>query len=300
MPQQPLAPLSRRERVRQAVVGLPVTSTLATLALAYNGWTATGLVTLRPFSSRAYRRWARLGYGAWIRFARELHKVLYHQQLHLSGHPLPRDVNALVIANHQEMADIMVIMAVACQVDRHWHLKWFAKDSLRWVPGPGWGMAAIDTLFVKRDWAKDREQMRQVFARLREDDSPLWVVSFPEGTRLRPDKLAESQDYARSRGWAVLQHLISPRHRGLHATLESLGDRLDGVLDLTIGYPEGVPTLTQFTTGRVEHLHVHVHYTPLSELPSHEEGRAAWLRERFQRKDELLEHLYAQGHFPAP
>ncbi len=300
MPQQPLAPLSRRERVRKAAVGVPVTSSLAALALAYNGWTAAGLVCLRPLSFGVYRSWARLGYGAWIRLAHELHKALYGQELHLTGHPLPQEVNALVIANHQEMADIMVIMATACQVDRHAHLKWFAKASLKWVPGPGWGMAAIDTLFVKRDWARDREHMRQVFSRLQEDDAPLWVVSFPEGTRLRPDKLAQSQGFARARGWTELRHLLLPRHRGFHATLEALGPRLDGVLDLTIGYPEGVPTLVQFTSGRVEHLHVHVHYTPLSELPVDEEGRAAWLRQCFERKDQLLEHIYAHGRFPGP
>jgi lysophosphatidic acid acyltransferase/lysophosphatidylinositol acyltransferase len=31
----------------------------------------------------------------------------------------------------------------------------FVKDSIKWVPGFGWGLKAIGAVFLKRNWLQD-------------------------------------------------------------------------------------------------------------------------------------------------
>ena len=75
-------------------------------------------------------------------------------------------------------------------------MKWFVKDILKWIPGPGWGMVMIDCIFLKRNWARDKQDVLDLFSKFKRDDIPVFLVSFLEGTRATPEKLAQSQQYA--------------------------------------------------------------------------------------------------------
>lgn len=214
-----------------------------------------------------------------------------------SGDTLPRERSAMIIGNHQAMADIPALLDLAKRTGTLSGVKFFVKQELGWVPGLGWGMKFLDFLFVKRSWAEDAAFVRRMFARLRTYESPVWVFNFPEGTRMRPKKLAKSQAFAEKHGYPRLEHLLLPRSKGFVATIESLRDRFDGVYDCTIGFPHGVPTLFQYMRGVVSEVHVHVHRFPIHTLPLSESDLEKWLVDRFVEKDKLLDGFLRTRHF---
>jgi len=251
-----------------------------------------------PFSRKAFRavnRWyADTWWGLCVTTADRLYKV----QVIFTGDDVPKRENALVAANHQQMPDIPAIMKFARTKDRLGDLKFFVKKQLKWVPGMGWGMQFLDCVFIDRDWTADRETIRRTFSRLVDDEVPVYLVSFVEGTRLTLPKLAAAQDYARAHGLRPPVHTLVPRTKGFVASVEGLRGHIDAVYDLTIAYDHAVPSLWQYLKGLVRRIHVHVRRFPIADLPNSADDLRQWLLDRWHEKDDLLEHFYATGTFP--
>jgi 1-acyl-sn-glycerol-3-phosphate acyltransferase len=55
-------------------------------------------------------------------------------QVIITGDPLVRNQSALVIANHQSYTDSLIISGIALRYGMLSHIKFFAKDSLKWIP----------------------------------------------------------------------------------------------------------------------------------------------------------------------
>ncbi len=300
MPQLPLKePPGVAARLRTIAVAIPVTVVGFSTLLAFNVLQTASLVLL-PLSRRLFRRFNRWCANTWWGWCVSLAHRLNGTALVITGDVVPPRENAIVLANHQQMPDITTIMTFARTKDRLGDLKFFVKKALKWVPGIGWGMQFLSCLFVDRDWTADRRRIQRTFATLVEERLPMWLVTFVEGTRATPEKIARSQSFARERGFDLLEHVLTPRTRGFTAAVQGLGEHVTAVYDLTIGYAEGVPTLWQYIKGSVRRIHLHVRRFPVDELPALEEELAAWLRQRFAEKDRLLAHFYATGSFPAP
>jgi len=131
----------------------------------------------------------------------------------------------------------------------------------------------------------------------RQGKVPAWIVTFVEGTRIKPSKLARSQEYAAENGLPVLKHLLTPRTKGFVATVQALRGHATAVYDMTIGYVGGVPTLMQWAKGYVRVVHVHARRYPLESLPSTDAELTAWLHARFKEKDRLLDDYYRDDYF---
>ena len=275
----------------------PAVGALMSSLLAFNlaQTASTALIPVAPGAFRKFNRWAA---NVWWGWCVSTGRLMNNNQLVITGDDVPMRENAIVILNHQNMPDITWLMDYAHQKDRLGDMKWLVKDIIKYVPGVGWGMLFIDCIFIKRDWTKDRDHIRQTFAKLRDNDVPVWFISFSEGTRITPEKLAQSQAYAREHGLHVPRHTLVPRTKGFTATVEGLRDHVDAVYDCTLGYVEGVPTLWQFIQGYAPKAHLHVRRFPIDCLPTDEPALADWLLERFREKDELLEHYYQNGAFP--
>lgn len=250
-----------------------------------------------PFSSRLFRavnRWcANTWWGSCVVWAEKLLGVNFV----ITGDKLPERENALVIANHQEMSDIIVLFPLAWRCRRLGDMKWFVKDVIKYVPGIGWGMLFLDCLFVKRDWMADRRKIEKTFERINSHDTPFWLISFSEGTRITPKKLAASQRYAAKVGQRKLVNVMVPRTKGFIASMQGLGHRAEAVYDVTIGYQEGIPSLWQFICGGARNVHLKISRYPVSELPKDEAGLSQWLLTRFEEKDALLDRFNASGRF---
>ena len=253
---------------------------------------------LVPFSRPAYRRLNATLAGFWWGGCVLTAELMWGFEVVLTGDDVPTDENVLIIANHQQMPDITAIMAFARSKHRLGDLKFFVKHALKWIPGVGWGMQFLSCPFLRRDWTRDRRRVEQTFHTLVSERIPMWLVSFAEGTRVTADKLVASNEWAAGRGLRPTRHVLQPRTTGFVATLEGLGNHLDAVYDVTIGYVDGVPTLWQFITGAVRRVHLNVSRFSLGDLPSDADGRKRWIVDRFYRKDALLEEFERTGSFP--
>jgi 1-acyl-sn-glycerol-3-phosphate acyltransferase len=94
----------------------------------------------------------------------------------------------VLVANHQSLADIVILYALRC------HFKWVAKRELFWVPLFGWSMALNDYVCLKRgDLASTRDMIRVCQKWLRLGVS---VLIFPEGTRSPDGSVKQFHDGA--------------------------------------------------------------------------------------------------------
>lgn len=296
----PLGPLVRRRRgfsLALAILqGLFGSVFLGTTIIVFNGLQILSLV-LRPFSHDAFRRFNSWAADTWWGLCVLLSELFYGTRLVLTGDDVPPGENAVIILNHQSMTDIPVVLAFAKRKGRLGDLKWFVKDVVKYVPGIGWGMLFLDCLFIKRNWADDKSYVLKVFERILKHSIPIWLISFVEGTRVRPSKLAQSRKYALENALRPPEHVLIPRTKGFAASVQSLRGHARAIYDLTIGYVEGVPTIWQWIRGDVRQVHLHVRRFALEDLPKDEEGLSRWLVRVFEEKDQLLSGYYARGCF---
>ena len=94
----------------------------------------------------------------------------------------------VIIANHQSMADIVVLYQTKMQ------FKWVAKASLFKVPFIGWCLSLIKHIKLTRgDFSSVKEIYHQASGWLRKNMS---VLFFPEGTRSSSNEMGEFQNGA--------------------------------------------------------------------------------------------------------
>jgi 1-acyl-sn-glycerol-3-phosphate acyltransferase len=87
----------------------------------------------------------------------------------------------VIVANHQSLADIVVLYQIRAQ------FKWVAKESLFSIPFLGWCLGLCKHISLKR---KDRGSVRDVYREaIRYIRSGMSVLFFPEGTRSETDEM---------------------------------------------------------------------------------------------------------------
>lgn len=187
-----------------------------------------------------------------------------------------------VMANHQSWVDIMVLFYTF--TDRIPFLKYFLKQELLYVPFWGQAMYALDFPFMKRYSketlarhpelkGKDTETTRRSCEKFRH--SPVSVMNFLEGTRFTPAKHARQQ--------SPYRYLLKPKAGGMAFTLSALGDQMHCLLDVTIVYPDGIPTFMDFCSGRLRRIVVRVQRREIpAEAFNHDYENDPAFRERFQ------------------
>jgi lysocardiolipin and lysophospholipid acyltransferase len=300
MPLPPLPdPESAAERLAAMAQGVGVTAALFSALMVANTGQALSTV-VRPFSRRACRDANRWIYDRWGGLCVTVSTKVNGARLVVTGDEIPRDENVILLANHQEMADVPFLWNYAGRKGRVGDMKWIVKETLRYAPGLGVGMAFLEMVFVKRNWTEDRDYVRGLFATFHEDRIPLWLMTFPEGTRYTPTKHGRSAEHAARLGLAPYRHLLMPRTKGFVAAVIGLRGYIDAVYDVTIGYEGGVPSLWQFIEGLPKVAHMHVRRFSMSGLPEADDAVAGWLLDRYREKDELLQGFYRDGRFPGP
>ncbi len=198
----------------------------------------------------------------------------------------------VVVANHQSRVDIPVLQKVFN--GRIPFLRFFLKKELFWVPFLGLAWWLLDFPFLERssNASKDMETIRRSAAKFKL--APVSVMNFVEGTRFTAPK-RESQR-------SPHRHLLKPKAGGLALILESLGDELHGILDVTIAYAGGPPTLWEFVSGRTREVKVRVKFLPIgpelrgdfSQDKAFRRHLVTWLGNVWEEKDLLLDSLMAQ------
>ena len=214
---------------------------------------------------------------------------------------LRRDTSYLVVPNHQSGVDIPVLQRVF--LGRIPFLRFFLKQQLIWVPVLGAAWWALDFPFMKRHSkeflekhpekrGEDLETTRRACERFR--DLPVSILNFAEGTRFTPEKQARSG--------RAFRHLLPPKTGGIAFTATAMGPTIRSLLDVTIVYPGGRPTIWDLISRGLPRVVVVVRELPIPSdwFTGDYLGDAAF-RERVQadvrtiweEKDGLIEDLLA-------
>lgn len=205
----------------------------------------------------------------------------------------------LVICNHQTWADILLLQTYLLEDIPP--LKFFTKSQLKWLPFIGLAMSVLGFPYVKR---VSREQIKKNPALRNADKNnvllacegfknhPTSILNFAEGTRFTTEK------YQRQNG--NLKHLLSPKPGGITYTLESMGSRLHGLVNVTLIYPDGVPTFWDFLQGKCRRVIFDARYCPIPEMSSDDLGDnqfkanvARWVQGLWEGKDSLITRYLA-------
>ncbi len=204
----------------------------------------------------------------------------------------------LVISNHQSWVDILVLQTILNR--RAPFLKFFIKHELIYVPVIGLVWWALDFPFMKRGGAatvqQDLENARKACEKFRL--IPTSLISFAEGTRFTPEKhTAQKSPY---------KHLLKPKSGGVGMALETMGDMFTQVLDVTIAYPNGVPTFGDVLAGRLSEVVVQVQQLPVPhnlrpapDQPISPMGLQRWIQRIWKAKDVQLEQILNGGQAQA-
>jgi 1-acyl-sn-glycerol-3-phosphate acyltransferase len=207
----------------------------------------------------------------------------------------------LVLSNHQSWVDIPVLQKTFNR--RIPFLRFFLKKQLIWVPVLGLAWWALDFPFMQRHTketlerhpelrSQDKEATRKACERFRQ--SPVSIMNFVEGSRFRTHKHEQQRSpYA---------HLLRPRAGGVAFVLEAMGEMLQAIVDVTIVYPDGRPTMIDLLAGRVRQIRVHVRRLPIppeflgGDYENDAEFRArfqAWISRLWTEKDESITRMRA-------
>ncbi len=94
----------------------------------------------------------------------------------------------VLVANHKSVADITSLHLLQT------HFKWVAKESLFRIPIFGWGMSLVNYIPLRRgDIVSIKNTYSEAIKWLNKDVS---VLIFPEGTRIKEDKLGNFKNGA--------------------------------------------------------------------------------------------------------
>lgn len=204
----------------------------------------------------------------------------------------------LVLANHQSWVDIVVLQRILH--GKIPFLKFFLKRELIYVPILGIAWWALDFPFMKRYSqaflkknphlrGKDLETTRKACEKFKH--KPVSIMSFIEGTRYTQDKHIKQK--------SPYNHLLKPKAGGVAFVLDTMGEYLTTIVDVTIYYPDGIPNFGDFLSGRVKNVHVEIHTQEITQDLSgdytndraHKIAFQKWLMQFWHDKDIRLEKM---------
>jgi len=242
---------------------------------------------------------------SWIGFNSWMLRTFTHTRFVIEGESQwRRDGHYLVMANHQSWVDIPILQLVFNR--RIPLLRFFLKQQLFWVPLLGLAWWALDFPFMKRYSremlekrpelaGRDVEATRRACGKFRH--IPVSIMNFVEGTRFTQAKHAAQQ--------SLFAHLLKPKAGGVAFVLNAMGESLHAILDITIAYPHGRPSLGDLFADRIPEVDIHVRELQIpSELvsgdyqndPAFRERFQAWVNTLWEEKDAQLAKANASSH----
>ena len=218
---------------------------------------------------------------------------------------LEEDKQYLLISNHLSWVDTSIVQYIS--QGRLPLTRFFTKYNLIYIPFIGQAFYFLDFPMMKRhskeDIAKnpslkDRDILEAKRACELLKDKPFALLNYLEGTRFTPKKRdAQNSPY---------KNLLRPKAGGISLAIQALGPQIDGILDMTLVYPDGSPSYADLWKGNVKRLGVHVQridipqelFTAIEEGDyNNDEGMKqtmyAWLDEIWKNKDEQISRMKA-------
>ncbi|XP_041352089.1 1-acyl-sn-glycerol-3-phosphate acyltransferase gamma-like [Gigantopelta aegis] len=209
----------------------------------------------------------------------------------------------LVIMNHKYDIDWLMAWILAERFGLLGGTKIYGKEMLKYVPLIGWAWYFTESIFLKRDWEKDRQTMVEDLKKVSDYPENYWVtlLLFPEGTRFTEDKHVASLEVSRAKGYPPMKHHLLPRPKGFILSMHGFRGKVPAIYDLTVAFdkqsPE--PTLMNVIQGKPLMSYMNVRRILIEDVPiGTDEECSAWLRDLFLKKDELYDSFVKNGCFP--
>ena len=205
----------------------------------------------------------------------------------------------LINANHQSWVDIFVLYQI--YLGKVPLLKFFIKKELGYIPIVGQAWWALDFPFMRRhskaylakhpeQAGKDLEETRKACEKF--SQTPTSVMNFLEGTRFTEYKHRDQQ--------SPFNYLLKPKAGGLAFAIQALGDKFSALTNVTIYYPDGIPTFWGMMCGAFKRCVVRIDEHPIpphfsqGDYETDDELRLEiqqWVTRLWEEKDELLTQL---------
>jgi len=222
---------------------------------------------------------------------------------------LPDDIHTngkyLLVSNHQSWVDTSIVQYIG---EKRLPLtRFFTKFELIYIPIVGQAFYFLDFPMMRRHSkeaiaknpalkGKDIEEAKRACALLK--DKPFTLLNYLEGTRFTKAKQAQQK--------SPYTHLLKPRAGGLSLAISALGEDIDGILDMTIVYPDGVPSYGDLWKGNIKRLGVDLRYIDIPDAlfesikqggyENDEETKAQmfdWVEQVWRQKDERISTMLA-------
>ena len=287
-----LADYLRGTVIGSAMITSTVTFGTPMLAVGLLG----ALAPAKPFDDAAIaitNRW--LAVNSWL-----IEHALPNIEWHLT---LPEDLKMdgqyLLTCNHQSWVDTTVMQYIGLY--RMPLTRFFTKWELVFIPFLGLSFKILGFPMMKRhskaQIAKNPALRQQDFDEARRaceklTQKPYTLLNYLEGTRFTAQKHAQQQ--------SPYTHLLKPKAGGMALALNAMGDKFRAILDVTIVYPDGVPTFGEFLSGKLRRVVVRVRRLPIPEVLLHgdygqdaafREAFSAWVQQLWRDKDAQISAL---------
>ncbi|MGJ8693063.1 MAG: acyltransferase [Thalassotalea sp.] len=234
--------------------------------------------------------------SAWVGVNTLIQKLFINMKINVSPlTQLTKDDWYLVVSNHQSWVDIVILQRLLH--GKIPFLKFFLKKELIFVPFLGIAWWALDFPFMKRYSqaflrknphliGSDFETTRKACEKFKH--KPVSVMNFIEGTRFTAQKKTQQN--------SPYQYLLRPKAGGVALALGAMGEYFTKLVNVTIYYPEGKPTFTDFLCGRIKQVEVDVQVTAIDERmvgdyygdKKFKQGFQVWLNQLWLEKDQKL------------
>ncbi|WP_394124805.1 acyltransferase [Psychrobacter nivimaris] len=222
---------------------------------------------------------------------------------------LPDDIHTngkyLLVSNHQSWVDTSIVQYIG---EKRLPLtRFFTKFELIYIPIVGQAFYFLDFPMMRRHSkeavaknpalkGKDIEEAKRACALLK--DKPFTLLNYLEGTRFTKAKQAQQK--------SPYTHLLKPRAGGLSLAISALGEDIDGILDMTIVYPDGVPSYGDLWKGNIKRLGVDLRYIDIPDAlfesikqggyENDKDTKAQmfdWVEQVWRQKDERISTMLA-------
>lgn len=203
-----------------------------------------------------------------------------------------------LIMNHTYEVDWLIGWIFCDRVGVLGNCKAYAKKSIQYLPTMGWAWKFSESVFLERNWDKDKEMIGRQVAEIAQYPDPMFLLLFAEGTRFTEDKHKTSLNFAKEKGLPLLKRHLTPRTKGFTSSLPQLRGRVPAIYNIELCFdPKDTvkPTVMNLLMGKPLTGHMFIERIPLEEVPESEEGASAWLREFYNKKDRLMDSFLTTG-----
>ncbi|XP_054262888.1 1-acyl-sn-glycerol-3-phosphate acyltransferase gamma-like [Macrosteles quadrilineatus] len=208
--------------------------------------------------------------------------------------------HAYLIMNHRYDVDWLVGWIFCERIGVLGNCKAYAKKSIKYVPTIGWSWKFAESVFLERDWNKDKEAIGVQVRELADYPDPIMLLLYAEGTRFTKEKHEASLAFAREKGLPQLKQHLTPRTKGFTSSIPHLREKVPAIYDVQLAFKENTkvaPTVTNMLLGKPLEGHLLLRRIPIEQVPDGEEAAAEWLRDLYVEKDKMMESFLHTGDF---